>query len=79
MFLDLDNHGWPDLLVVNGHVYPEVDADHLGSSYREPRAVYRNLGNRKFEDISKDSGPRIVQPMAARGLAIGDLWNDGRQ
>jgi hypothetical protein len=79
MFLDLDNHGFPDLLVANGHVYPEVDADHLGSSYREPRAVYRNLGNRKFQDISKDSGPGIVQPMSARGLAIGDLWNDGRQ
>src|ERR1039457_7715998 len=78
MFLDLDNHGWPDLFVVNGHVYPEVDSNKLGSSYREPRAIYRNLGNGKFEDISKESGPGITQPAPSRGLAIGDLWNDGR-
>jgi len=78
MFLDLDNHGWPDLLVVNGHVYPEVDSGKLGSSYREPRAIYRNLGNGKFQDLSKQSGPGITQLAPSRGLAIGDLWNDGR-
>jgi hypothetical protein len=78
MFLDLDNHGWPDLLAVNGHVYPEVDSYKLGSSYREPRAVYRNFGNGKFVDISKQSGPGITEPTPGRGLAIGDLWNDGR-
>jgi enediyne biosynthesis protein E4 len=78
MFVDLDNHGWPDLLVVNGHVYPEVDTYKLGSSYREPRAVYRNPGNGKFKDISRESGPGITQPTSSRGLAIGDLWNDGR-
>ncbi len=78
MFMDLDNHGWPDLLLVNGHVYPEVDSGNMGSDYREPRVVYRNLGNGKFKDISKDSGPGITQPEPGRGLAIGDLWNDGR-
>jgi enediyne biosynthesis protein E4 len=78
MFVDLDNHGWPDLLAVNGHVYPEVDSAKLGSTYREPRCIYRNLGNGKFEDISQKSGPGITQPAASRGLAIGDLWNDGR-
>jgi len=78
MFLDLDNHGWPDLFVVNGHVYPEVDSNKLGSSYREPRAIYRNLGNGKFQDISRQSGPGITQPAPSRGLASGDLWNDGR-
>jgi hypothetical protein len=78
MFVDLDNHGWPDLLVVNGHVYPEVDSNKLGSTYRESRAVYRNLGNGKFEDISRESGPGVAQPAPGRGLAIGDLWNDGR-
>ncbi len=40
MFADVDNDGWPDLLVVNGHVYPEVDSAKLGSSYREPRFLY---------------------------------------
>ncbi len=78
MFLDLDNRGWPDLLAVNGHVYPEVDSYKLGSKYREPRAVYRNVGNGKFLDISKQSGPGITKPTPGRGLAIGDLWNDGR-
>lgn len=78
MFVDLDNHGWPDLLVVNGHVYPEVDSSKLGSTYREPRCVYRNLGTGKFKDISGQSGPGITQAAPSRGLAIADLWNQGR-
>ena len=77
-FLDFDNDGWPDLLLVNGHVYPEVDKYHLGSDYNEPRVLYRNLGNGKFADISRDSGPGITTPLSSRGLAVGDLWNDGR-
>jgi enediyne biosynthesis protein E4 len=78
MFMDLDNDGWLDLLVVNGHVYPEVDSSKLGSSYREPRIIYRNLGNGKFQDISRTSGPGVTLAEPSRGLAIGDLWNDGR-
>jgi enediyne biosynthesis protein E4 len=79
MFLDIDNDGWPDILSANGHVYPEVDSSHLGSDYREPRLLYHNLGNGKFADITKDSGPGVTTPASARGLAIADLWNDGRQ
>jgi len=78
MFVDVDNDGWPDLLVVNGHVYPEVDSAKLGSSYREPRFLYHNLGNGKFEDLSKTSGPGLTVPRSSRGLATGDLFNDGR-
>ncbi len=78
MFMDINNDGWPDLLAVNGHVYPEVDRDNLGSSYREPRTLYLNLGNGRFADISRSSGPGITIPAPSRGLAIGDLWNDGR-
>ena len=84
MFADVDNDGWPDLLVVNGHVYPEVDSAKLGSFYREPRFLYYNLGNAhgtkpvKFEDVSKTSGPALVEPRSSRGLAIADLFNDGR-
>jgi enediyne biosynthesis protein E4 len=78
MFMDIDNDGWPDLLVANGHVYPEVDTGKLGSTYREPRIVYHNLGNGKFQDISKSSGPGITLAEPSRGLAVGDLWNDGR-
>jgi hypothetical protein len=78
MFLDFDNDGWPDLLLVNGHVYPEVDKQNLGSSYEEPRILYHNNGNKTFTDISAQAGPGITTVHAGRGLAIGDLWNDGR-
>jgi enediyne biosynthesis protein E4 len=78
MFLDFDNDGWPDLLLVNGHVYPEVDKQNLGSSYEEPRILYHNNGNGMFSDVSAQAGPGITAVHAGRGLAIGDLWNDGR-
>ena len=84
MFADIDNDGWPDLLVVNGHVYPEVDSAKLGSFYREPRFLYYNLGSShgtgpvKFRDISKTSGPALIEPRSSRGLATADLFNDGR-
>src|SRR5712692_6280350 len=78
MFLDFDNDGWPDLLLVNGHVYPEVDKQNLGSSYEEPRILYHNLGKGTFADISAGAGPGINARASSRGLAIGDLWNDGR-
>jgi hypothetical protein len=77
MFFDFDNDGWPDLLLVNGHVYPEVDSQHLGSSFKEPRILYHNNGNGTFTDISAFAGTGITTPASSRGLAIGDLWNDG--
>ena len=78
MFLDVDNDGWSDLLLTNGHVYPQVTADR-GASYREPRVLYWNQGNGKFKEVTSTAGPGITEPMPARGLAVGDLWNDGRQ
>jgi hypothetical protein len=78
MFFDCDNDGWPDLLLVNGHVYPEADSQHLGSSYQEPKILYHNNGNGTFTDISASAGAGITTASSARGLAIGDLWNDGR-
>jgi enediyne biosynthesis protein E4 len=78
MFLDFDNDGWPDLLLVNGHVYPEVDTQHLGSNFQEPRILYHNNGDGKFTDISASAGPGITKATSSRGLAVGDLWNDGR-
>jgi hypothetical protein len=78
MFFDFDNDGWPDLLLVNGHVYPEVDKQHLGSSYQEPRVLYHNNGNGTFSDVSAAAGPGITAVGSSRGLAMGDLWNDGR-
>ncbi len=78
MFADVDNDGFPDLLVTNGHVYPEVDSAHLGSTFKEPRFLYYNLGNGHFRDLSKTAGPGLTEPLSGRGLAIADLWNDGR-
>jgi hypothetical protein len=77
-FLDVDNDGRSDLLLVNGHVYPEVDTAHLGSAYREPRLFYWNAGNGKFKDLSAQCGPGCTKPASSRGLAIADFWNDGR-
>jgi enediyne biosynthesis protein E4 len=78
MFFDFDNDGWPDLLLVNGHVYPEVDKQHLGSNYQEPKILYHNNGNGTFTDISDSAGNAVTTATSARGLAVGDLWNDGR-
>ena len=77
-FFDFDNDSWPDLILVNGHVYPEVDKYHLGSNYHEPRILYHNNGNGTFADISANGGPGITATAASRGLAVGDLWNDGQ-
>ncbi len=78
MFADVDNDGYPDLLVVNGHVYPEVDQAQLGATYKEPRFLYWNQGNGKFKDLSAVAGPGLSEPLSGRGLAIADFWNDGR-
>jgi hypothetical protein len=77
-FFDFDNDGWPDLLLVNGHVYPEVDRLKLGIDYSEPKLLYHNRGNGTFADVSWMAGPAIKAATPARGLAVGDLWNDGR-
>lgn len=77
MFFDFDNDGWPDVILVNGQVYPEVDKFHLGSEYLEPRLLYHNHGNATFADVSARAGPGITAVSSARGLAVGDLRNDG--
>ena len=78
MFADVDNDGYPDLLVANGHVYPEVDQAQLGATYKEPRFLYCNQRDGHFRDCTKASGPGLSEPLSGRGLAIADLWNDGR-
>jgi len=77
-FSDFDNDGWPDLIVANGHVYPEVDRLKLDITYREPKLVYWNRQGKTFNDVTSSSGPGITTPAPARGLAVGDLWNDGQ-
>jgi len=78
MFFDFDNDSWPDLMLVNGHVYPEVDKFHLGSNYQEPRILYRNNGDGTFNDVSEKAGSGVMAMTSSRGLAVGDLWNTGQ-
>ena len=76
-FLDFDNDGWQDILQVNGHVYPEIDSYHFSQAFRNPRLVYRNLGNGRFQDVSPQMGPGIAERFSSRGAAFGDYDNDG--
>jgi hypothetical protein len=76
-FLDLNNSGWLDFILVNGHVYPQVGASGTGTVYREPKLVYANQHDGTFRDDSKTSGPAIEIPQVSRGLAVGDFFNDG--
>jgi hypothetical protein len=76
-FFDFDNDGWPDILICNGHVYPEVEQLRTEAGYAQRKLLYRNLRNGKFEDISEAVGPGISAPSASRGCAFGDFDNDG--
>jgi len=73
----LDNRGWLDIFIANGHIYPNVDALHRESHYREEKTLYYNLGNGTFADITEQSGQGTAERTVARGLAYGDLLNDG--
>ncbi len=77
LFLDADEDGWPDLLLANGHVYPEVDRAPIGESYRQPTVYYRNQADGSFVDASAAAGPALREARPARGMAAGDLDGDG--
>ena len=75
-FLDYDNDGWLDLLVVNGHVYPKVDALPWNTTYAQRALLLRNLSGRTFEDVGAAAGALAV-PHVSRGAAVGDFDDDG--
>jgi enediyne biosynthesis protein E4 len=77
-FIDVDDDGWRDLVVANGHVYPEVEGKGLGDTYLQPTVLFQNLGAGKFKDATGQAGPAFQAPRPARGLAAGDLDGDGR-
>jgi hypothetical protein len=76
-FLDFDNDGWPDILICNGHVYPEVEQLTTEAGYPQRKLLYRNLRDGRFEDVSLYAGPGISTPAPSRGAAFGDFDNDG--
>jgi enediyne biosynthesis protein E4 len=78
-FYDFDNSGWPGILIANGHVYPEVNGKGLGTSYREPKVAYYNLHDGTFANITADAGAVLSELHSGRGMALGDLFNDGHQ
>ncbi|GAC1428331.1 MAG: hypothetical protein NVS9B5_01420 [Terriglobales bacterium] len=76
-FFDFDNDGWPDILICNGHVYPEVEKLQTEAGYAQRKLLYRNQRNGHFEDVSMNAGSGISDPSASRGCAFGDFDNDG--
>jgi hypothetical protein len=77
-FLDVDEDGWPDLVMANGHVYPAIDRSSVGETYRQKTLLYRNLGDGHFADVTASAGPAFQEVRPGRGLATGDLDGDGR-
>jgi len=77
-FFDFDNDGWPDLFLVNGHVYPQVDSLDITAKYREPGLLFLNQRDGTFKNIGNLVGSAIQTPQVSRGVAVGDLFNDGR-
>ncbi len=76
-FLDYDNDGWKDLLIAQGHNLDTVELSYPNLHYREPMLLLRNTG-KDFVDVSAASGAVFSQPWIGRGMAIGDIDNDGR-
>jgi enediyne biosynthesis protein E4 len=77
LFVDVDNDGWPDLFMANGHVYPEIEGKSLSASFRQRKILYWNQRNGKFKDISLEAGPGITTPFNSHGVAAADFDNDG--
>ena len=76
-FVDLDNDGLPDLFIANGHVYPEIDDFGIDSKYHEPKQVYRNLGDGRFQELTNDMAGPLLDAKSSRGAAFADYDNDG--
>jgi hypothetical protein len=77
-FVDFSNDGWQDFFLVNGHVYPQIDSLHRPTKYLEPKLLFLNQHDGTFRNISRQVGDALPTEQVSRGVAIGDLFNDGR-
>jgi enediyne biosynthesis protein E4 len=77
-FLDYDNDGWKDLIMADGHVYPQVDQHPWGTSFAQRPLLFHNAGGKKFDAVPATEGSGLAVVMTGRGLAMGDLFNDGK-
>ena len=78
-FFDLDNDGWKDIFIADGHVNPQVDEHLFGVTYAERPLLFHNLKNGKFEEIGKRAGAALSRRYVARGAASADFFNDGQE
>ncbi len=77
-FFDYDNDGWKDLIMADGHVYPQVDQHPWGTSWAQRPMLFHNLAGKKFEPVPAVEGSGLADVVSGRGLAVGDLFNDGK-
>jgi hypothetical protein len=79
-WFDYDNDTWLDVIIGNGHVYPQLEAVKMGASagYRQRRLLYHNRGDGTYEEVAAKYGPVFMQERVSRGVVVGDLDNDGR-
>jgi hypothetical protein len=77
-FVDFANDGWQDYFVATGHVYPQIDSLHLPAKFREPKLLFLNQRDGTFLNVSRRVGEAIQVPQVSRGVAFGDLFNDGK-
>jgi len=77
-FFDYDNDGWKDLMMADGHVYPQADQYPWGTSWAERPMLFHNIGGKKFEAVPAVEGTGLADVIAGRGMAVGDLFNDGK-
>ncbi len=77
-FVDFSNSGWLDFFLVDGHVYPQIDSIPSASRFLEPKLLFLNQRDGTFQNVSRRVGPALEKPQVSRGMAVGDLFNDGR-
>jgi hypothetical protein len=76
-FVDFDQDGWKDIVMANGHIYPELQKSIPGEAFAQPKVLYWNLRNGAFRDVTGEAGTALSRPMVSRGLATGDIDGDG--